>query len=74
MPTRLEHIKWCKDRAIQEMDYSRKPSQGIVSMMSDLTKHPETNSEVLQSLCMMQLVTNPNITRQEVINFLNGFN
>lgn len=72
--TRLEHLKWCKERAIQEMDFTKKPSQGIVSMMSDLRKHPETNSEINTSLCMMQLMTKPNISRQEVINFIDGFN
>lgn len=72
--TREEHIKWCKQRAIEEMDYSGKPSQGIISMMSDLRKHPETNNEVLKSLCMMTLMTNPNMTRQEAVNFINGFN
>lgn len=71
--TREEHIAWCKQRAIQEMDYSKDPKQGIVSMMSDLHKHPETNSESLKLLCMMQLML-PSLTRQSVINFLNGFN
>lgn len=72
--TRQEHIKWCKERAIQEMDYYRDPSKGIISMMSDLRKHPETNSEALISLCEMQLMMKPKMTRMEVINFLNGFN
>ena len=74
MKTRIEHLNWCKERAIAEMDFHHKPSGAIVSMMSDLRKHPETNSEVLISLCGMQLMMNPNPSRQEVINFLNGFN
>ena len=72
--TREEHLKWCKDRAIQEMDFYKDPSKGIISMMSDLRKHPETNSEALTSLCGMQLMTNPRMSRQEAINFINGFN
>lgn len=72
--TREEHLKWCKERAIQEMDYYKDPSKGIISMMSDLRKHPETNSEVLISLCGMQLMTKPRMSRQEAINFINGFN
>jgi len=71
--TREEHLKWCKKRAIDEMDFSRKPSQGIISMASDLRKHPETNHEALIALCTMQLLMRPNISRQEVINFINGF-
>jgi hypothetical protein len=43
-------------------------------MMSDLRKHPENNSETLQALCAMTLMTKPNMTRQEAINFINGFN
>ncbi len=70
--TRQEHIAWCKQRAIQEIDFSKDPKQGIISMMSDLNKHPETQSQTLQALCMMQLMKSP--TRQEAINFINGFN
>lgn len=81
--TRSEHIQWCKDRAITEYDYYAKSSitdrkdavkNGITSMMSDLGKHPECKSEVLQSLCMFQLMSNPNMSRQEFVNFINGFN
>lgn len=73
--SRQEHIQWCKERAIAEARfYPDKPFQDIVSMMSDLRKHPETNDETLQSLCAMTLVTKPNMTLQEVINFINGFN
>ena len=70
--TREEHIKWCKERAIQEMDFYKDPKKAIISMMSDIGKHPETNSETLRNLCMMQLLTKPNMSRQEAINFLNG--
>lgn len=74
MMTREEHLKWCKERAIQEMDFYKDPSKGIISMMSDLRKHPETNNEILMSLCTMQLMTKPRMSRQEAINFINGFN
>lgn len=72
--TRQEHIQWCKERAIAEMDYYKDPSKGIISMMSDLRKHPETQSEGLMALCTMQLMTKPRMTRQEAVNFINGFN
>jgi hypothetical protein len=70
--TREEHLKWCKERAISEMDYYNDPSKGIISMMSDLNKHPETSSPTLQALCVMQL--SKKLTRQETIKFINGFN
>ena len=79
--TRDEHIKWCKDRAIKEYDYYVKEGSpgvalqnGMASMMSDLNKHRETKSDILQSFCMMQLINKPNMSRQEFVNFINGFN
>lgn len=70
--TREEHIKWCKERAIFELDHSG-PIEAITSMMSDLGKHHETNSEGLKMLCLMQM-RNRNQSRQAVIDFINGFN
>jgi hypothetical protein len=74
--TREEHLKWCKDRAIQEYDFytnaADKQRNGLTSMMSDLGKHPETNSDTLRSLCMMKMMSP--MTRQQFINFINGFN
>lgn len=72
--TRLEHLDWCKKRAIKEMDFYKDPSKAYISMASDLRKHPETNNEGLISLCIMQPIMNPRATRQEVIKFLDGFN
>lgn len=78
--TREEHIKWCKERAIAEFDYYARTEpgsalkNGITSMMSDINKHPETKSETLQQLCLMQLMTKPYMNRQEFVTFINGFN
>ena len=72
--TREEHLKWCKERAIAEMDFTKNPTHAIISMMSDLKKHPETNKESLISFCIMMLLRKQINTRQDVINFLNGFN
>ncbi len=70
--TRTEHIAWCKRRAIQEMEYTKDPKQGVISMMSDIRKHPETNSETLKSLCLMTLL-GP-CTPGSVRKFIEGFN
>jgi hypothetical protein len=74
--TREGHIKWCKERAISEYDYyrgeSEKTRNGLTSMMSDLSKHPETNSDALRALCLMNMGRAMN--RQQFINFINGFN
>lgn len=71
--TREEHLKWCRERAIQDMDYYKDPTKGLISMASDLRKHPETNHESLTSLCLAQVIINPKITRQQVIDFIDGF-
>ena len=72
--TRQEHIEWCKKRAIEEMDFYHDSSKAYISMASDLRKHSETNDSILIDLCIMQLLLNPKPSRQEAINFLNGFN
>lgn len=73
--TRDEHIKWCKERAIEEMNfYPDKPWQGVVSMMSDLGKHPETvNHPGIMMGASMMLIGKLK-TRQQVADFIKGFN
>lgn len=72
--TRRQHLDWCIERAIQEMDHYNDPRMAYTSMASDLGKHPETASPSLIQLCIMQPVMNPGASRQQVINFLKGFN
>lgn len=43
--TRAEHLQWCKDRALAELDVDptgRGPVNALASMNSDLRKHEET--------------------------------
>lgn len=72
--TRREHLDWCIERAIKEMDFYSDPKQAYKSMASDLRKHPETNNQGLITMCIMQPMMKPNASRQEVIDFLKGFN
>lgn len=72
--TRDEHLAWCKQRAIAELDYSHDPKQGLISMMSDLGKHPETINHSGIMLCAMMMLSGQLQTRQEAVNFINGFN
>jgi hypothetical protein len=69
--TRAEHLKWCKERAIQEYDFYTEPAEkqrnGLTSLMSDLGKHEETKSESLNALIMMQMMKPMN--RQQFIKF-----
>jgi hypothetical protein len=53
MMTREEHLKWCKQRALEYLDAGDLVN-AIASMGSDLQKHPETNpNPVLMRLGMM---------------------
>jgi hypothetical protein len=72
--TRQQHLVWCKRRAIDEMKFYNDGSKGIISMMSDLRKHPETNSETLIALCAAQLLGSPKISIAEAMKFIDGFN
>lgn len=72
--TRQEHIQWCKDRAKAEIEYYKSAREGLTSMASDLSKHEETNNQTLINLCMMQLLISPNMTIQQAIKFIDGFN
>ena len=56
------------------MDYYSDPHKALISMASDLRKHPETDDQVLIGLCTAQLLLVPDMSRQEVIKFLNDFN
>lgn len=43
--SREEHMKWVKERALEELDadpYGSGPQNALTSVMSDLRKHPET--------------------------------
>ena len=72
--TREEHLQWCKDRAIEEMDFTHDPKQGIISMLSDIRKHPETDSPALAQLAIGLMQLGKLSTRQQVIEFIEGFN
>ncbi len=39
--TRAEHLRWCKKRAREYLDRNDF-AQAVTSMLSDLSKHPET--------------------------------
>lgn len=41
MTTYAEHVKWCKERAREYLDMGD-TSAAYRSMVSDMTKHPET--------------------------------
>lgn len=70
--TRSEHLQWCKDRALKYLD-AGDFRQAATSMMSDLSKHPETANypAVLNQLVMLKLI-NRNV--EGVRRWIVGFN
>ena len=71
--TRAEHLAWCKKRALQYLD-AGDLNQAFTSMMSDLTKHPETEHHSAITLGAMLLFGGHLSSRQEMRRFIEGFN
>ena len=73
MMTRIEHLEWCKKRALEYVDMGDL-QQAITSMLSDLGKHPETENHAGKTLGVAMMVGGLLNTSSEVIKFINGFN
>lgn len=70
---RQEHMQWCKDRALEYVK-SGDLQEAVTSMLSDIRKHPETQSEALMALGMGLLAAGDLNTPHKVKDFINGFN
>lgn len=71
MTTRKEHMDWCKQRAmelVEEGDYII----AVASMMSDLSKHEETQElgATMAPLAMHELLK---ATPESIRHFIDGF-
>ena len=69
--SRAEHLQWCKDRAheyINQGDYKN----AITSMISDLSKHPETRDHAGIQLGI-ELLAAGFTSRHEAVNYIDGF-
>jgi hypothetical protein len=73
MRTRDEHLALCKQRALAYVAVGQL-QDALNSMMSDLTKHPETKDHEGISLCIALELIGALSTRQDVEKFINGFN
>ena len=71
--TRQEHIKWCKDRALQYVE-AGDLDNAYASMASDLGKHPETANHIGIQLGLMLLMNEKLNTKEEMRTFIGGFN
>ena len=73
MRTREEHMAWCKQRALEYCDLGQ-PVEAITSMLSDIRKHPETESDAVTSMTMGLLLLGKLRTVEEARKHINGFN
>ena len=70
---RNDHMTWCKERALEYVDLNDLPS-AVASMMSDLTKHPETKESAQGPLGMFGIMAATNGNTDQVRRFIDGFN
>jgi hypothetical protein len=72
MRTRDEHLEGCKRRALEYLDRGE-CANAITSMLSDLSKHPETKGagEHMALLGMHYIVHK--VSPQECRDFIKGF-
>lgn len=73
MQSREEHLAFCKRRALEYVD-AGDLDQAITSMMSDLTKHPETQGSGAGSALAMLALFHYGKPPAEIRRFINGFN
>ena len=70
--TREEHLQWCKDRALEYVD-AGDLNNALVSMLSDLGKHPETAGHSAMELGLVLTLVGQLSTPDEMRKFILGF-
>lgn len=73
MKTREEHLAWCKQRALEYCDRGQ-PTEAITSMLSDIRKHPETDSPALTQMTMGLMMVGALSSTEQARRHINGFN
>lgn len=71
--SRETHLNWCKQRALEYIE-AGDIRNGLLSMFSDLEKHPETKGHGAISLGLMLMMTGSLSTKEEAKSFIEGFN
>jgi len=71
--TREEHMKWCKSRALEYVDAGDN-NNAFASMVSDLTKHPETANHAGNELGMMLFMAGQLSSSKQMRDFIEGLN
>jgi hypothetical protein len=74
MRTREEHLKWCKERALEELQKTGDAGKVYASMTSDLNKHSETKNHMAIEMGIMLLFSGNLDNPYQMKNFIEGFN
>jgi hypothetical protein len=73
MTTRDEHLKWCKQRALEYVN-AGDLQQAFASFQSDMTKHPETANHMALQMGTMLLFTGNLSSERQMRDWIVGFN
>jgi hypothetical protein len=73
MTTRAKHLEWCKKRAYSYLDEGEIQS-AVLSMVSDMSKHPETQSSVSEGIFKVATWVICCNDINEARKFVDGFN
>jgi hypothetical protein len=71
--TRAEHLAWCKERALEYVD-ANQLQEAVTSMLSDLTKHPDTEKSGGGPFVLLGIAALMANDPHEVRRFITGFN
>ena len=69
MEGRKEHIEWCKERALEELERSGVDA-AMSSLASDIGKHESTNNHMMMMLVFGMMGMN----EKQAKEFIEGFN
>lgn len=71
--SRQEHMEWCKKRALEYCDRGEF-QEALLSMLSDLRKHPETENHAGGALMVSMILGGFLCRPEEIRKFIEGFN
>jgi hypothetical protein len=72
-PTRAEHLQWCKDRALEYVEMGAL-EMAILSMQSDIRKHPETTLTHPIEVALLRMLFSQPRTAENVRHWIQSFN
>ena len=73
METRAEHLKWCKQRAMEYVEMNDL-TQAFASFQSDMGKHKETANHMALKMGTMLILSGNLSNAFEMEKWITGFN